>query len=61
MKDDVELLREWRVGDKCRVMGVIGRIILIEGDRFHVRQDDCTFSDIEFPYRTFSGNELEPL
>ncbi len=56
-----ELLRQWRVGDKCRVMGVIGRIILKEGDRFHVRQEDCTTSDIEFPYRTFSSDELEAL
>lgn len=63
MEDKIELLREFRRGDKVLVKpyGIKGIVILAEkGDRFHVKVWEAD-SFIELPHRTFAGHELEGL
>ena len=55
-----ELLRPWRAGDKCRVMGMIAIIIFKEGNLYHLRTEEND-SDLSLPHRIFQENELEQL
>ncbi len=64
MSEEMELLRNWRAGDKCRVLGMTATIIFVEEKQgaylYHLRahEDD---SDLELPHRVFEECELEQL
>jgi hypothetical protein len=52
-------MKEWRVGDKCRVMGFPATIFLRDKAGYHVRY--WGDEDIELPHRVFQENELGQL
>lgn len=54
-----ELLRGWRIGDTCRVMGFPAKIVLKDEGGYHVKY--WGDEDIELPHRIFEEHELEAL
>lgn len=54
-----KLLREWRIGDNCRVMGSPAKIVLKDKGGYHVKY--WGDGDTEFSHRIFEEHELEEL